>query len=334
MCVGFTIKVAGANVRCELADNPLLSQAQDGERAAVLMGRLYYRAEAARLRAEGMTDAEIALAAYRRAGQAGLEQLEGDFAVVLWDGPACRLIGLRDPNGSYPLFWVRRGDGFAIGTGMGRLLQVIGRSEIDPEYFAEFLTAPGFGHFEPDDRCAYLGVTRVPAGIVIVYDAVSRAITRRRYWDWAEVAEDPGLDRVEQVAPLVAERLRAAVRERLVGPAAAHLSGGMDSTSVALLADQMVGKGERNVPLHTISLVYGQLPVLAAERPYVEAGIGRLRAGTPHRLVADEYLDFDAYADAPPADEPFHGVWWVQNEQAIDNLVSSAGATTLRLFRF
>ena len=55
------------------------------------------------------------------------------------------------------------------------------------------------------------------------------------------------------------ERLSGAVRERLRGQVAAHLSGGMDSTGVSLIARNCLAQGAGRGPLHTLSLVYPKL---------------------------------------------------------------------------
>src|SRR5271165_5177725 len=57
----------------------------------VLLGRLFYRDEIrARLPAlasmQGDSDTALALALYQHAGREGLQQLDGEFALVVWDG--------------------------------------------------------------------------------------------------------------------------------------------------------------------------------------------------------------------------------------------------------
>lgn len=325
MFVGFTVVVEGPSVRVEVVPTPLVSVARSGPLAAAVMGRFTYRGDAlARLpaadRDPAATPADLALATYRRLGARGLERLEGDFAVVVWDGAARTLVGLRDPMGGYPLHWAAAGGRFAVGTGMGRVRQLFGLKDLDREYLADFLTLQGQRHDGDGERTPYRGVNRVPAGSAVEYRPDTGKLTRRAYWDWNATESDPGAD-----APAaVAAALDAAVRERCVGTVSAHLSGGMDSTAVALRADRL-GAG----PVHTSSLVYHRLPKLAAERPYVEAGIARLTRATVERLNGDELLDFDAFADAPPHDEPYPGLWRLQVDRALTDAGAAAGADTI-----
>lgn len=116
---------------------------------------------------------------------------------------------------------------------------------------------------------------------------------------------DPGSDQLPDLAPRYRELLTEAVRQRMAGTSGAELSGGMDSTSVCLLALGLVRAGEAAGPLHAFSLVYDGLPDLAKERCYVDAAVAA--AGVQlvhHSLPGDDLLDFDSFTDPPPHDEP------------------------------
>jgi asparagine synthase (glutamine-hydrolysing) len=100
MTVGFTVCAGDGAAELHLGDHgltdrpALVTQATISGMRAVIMGRLYYRAD---LRARlglpadgphdpaGDNDAALALAVYRQRGLDGLERLEGDFALVIWD---------------------------------------------------------------------------------------------------------------------------------------------------------------------------------------------------------------------------------------------------------
>ena len=80
----------------------------------------------------------------------------------------------------------------------------------------------------------------------------------------------------------------------------AHVSGGMDSTAVALTARDCLNVRE---PLHGLSLVYDRPPYLARERPYAESALGQ-GGIAPHRINGDEVLDFDGCVTALPMTSP------------------------------
>ena len=73
----------------------------------------------------GRSGAELALGCYQRAGISGLAQLEGDFAVVVWDGRRRRFVARRDPFGACSLFWTRAGGTTAFATGLAPLVALL-----------------------------------------------------------------------------------------------------------------------------------------------------------------------------------------------------------------
>jgi asparagine synthase (glutamine-hydrolysing) len=320
MTVGFSVFIQGGETEFDvrdhgLADRPrLVTQAAVPDVHAVLMGRLYYQEElCAGLNlmasefnnANSDSDAALALAVYRKRGLEGLERLEGDFALVIWDAGAQRLLAMRDPVGGYPIFHSAPRGAVAAGTSMEPLLDRLASRTLNQEYLADYLMSPVIPVEESADRrTAYDGVQRVLPGSIVVLHPASGKVEQRRYWNWLERRVDPGTDDVAQLGEQCLQRLRAAVRTRLRGRTASHLSGGMDSTGVALIARDCL-QGRESV--HALSLVYERFPYLARERPYVESAL--VEPGiTAHRINGDQILDFDGLDTVPPHDEPFPGL--------------------------
>jgi asparagine synthase (glutamine-hydrolysing) len=342
---GFTVisRPGGAEVRLTHPDAegrpPLVTFARAQDCAAVLFGRLYHRHDllaALRPRLTGQSlaadeanDAVLALAAYRHLGPDWPARLEGDFALVVWDGGRGCLVGTRDPLGGYPLFWTLVGETVAFSTSLFALLDLQPRRTLNPEFLAEFLAMAEQRSELAGEACAYQGVHRVLPGTLVSASLGTRQIQRQGYWDWLAHAEEPGTDRVEEIAPRYAELLRAAVRERVQGPTLAHLSGGMDSTAVALLARDEVVAGTVPGPLHTLSLVYERLPKLARERPYIEKALQGQTGFVAHRLVADDLLDYDGLNDPPPHEEPYAVLWRMAMDRATVTATAAAGASTM-----
>jgi asparagine synthase (glutamine-hydrolysing) len=338
MNVGFTLRwrpgdvprleflrsAAGCAGRPDLATHAL--DAHGG--AAVLLGRLFYRGDLL-ARFPGIaplaSDAELALAAYRAGGAAALEALEGEFALLLWDARSRRLLACRDPFGSWPLYWYRAGRTLLVSTSLEHLSRRAGCLAVDPGYLGAFLMQP-HSHVElPTEQTALAGARRVMPGSLVEFRE-DRAPAARRYWDWDErIAPLPGVG-LDEAAERFAELLGDAVRERLTdGPAAAHLSGGMDSSAVVCLAAAELRRRGRG-PLHTLSLVYRGLG-LAGERRYVEEVERHAGAVTPHHVEADELLDFDWFDEPLPRhDEPFDALNTLAVERQLVRRADEAGA--------
>jgi asparagine synthase (glutamine-hydrolysing) len=343
MNIGFTVFARQAEAEFQVRDHgkqdrpPLVTQAAAAGVRAVLMGRLYYRAELqvgpdlAGLvpgNRDEENDAALALAVYLQRGLEGLERLEGDFALMIFDEGARRLVIMRDPMGGYPIFYTTpRNGAVAVGTRMGPLLEAQAARTLNQEYLADYLVSPGYTPEDaPDSRTAYQDVQRVLSGCIVVIHLTSGKVEQRRYWDWLQRRVDPGTDDVSELGELFLDRLRTAVRERMRGRVAAHVSGGMDSTAIALIARDCLNGRE---PLHGLSLVYDRLPYLALERPYVESALGQSGIA-PHRINGDEVLDFDGCVTAPAHDEPCPGLMRLSAaDQAVTAAAAQAGAATI-----
>jgi asparagine synthase (glutamine-hydrolysing) len=333
MTVGFTVFVRGGDAELHTRDHghddrpPLVTQATAPGLRAVLMGRLYYRAELSPM-AAGLpetaeaSDAALALAVYRRRGLEGLEHLEGDFAILLWDAAKRCLVGMRDPMGGYRLFHAMVGNTVVASTHTGPLLAAGASRTLDREFLADYLVAPEEHHC---GRTVFQGIRRVQPGAITVLHAATGKAERRCYWDWLERRVDPGTDDVAELGQHYLHRLRAAVRTRLRGRTASHVSGGMDSTAVALIARDCLAGRE---PLHALSLVYRDLPYLARERPYVESALDQPGL-VPHRIDGDAVLDFDGFHAAPDLDEPYCSLNHVGTQKSILAAAAQAGVATV-----
>jgi asparagine synthase (glutamine-hydrolysing) len=307
--------------------------------AAAFMGRLYYRDDLlSRLdigpedglgRQCRSNDAALALAAYRKLGSKGLAALEGDYALVIWDAGERRLIGLRDPLGGYPLFWSETKGTLALGTSLRPLLDLLPQRSLDQGYLAEFLARPGcYVEEHVTERCAFQGVRRVLAGTLLSARLPAGTVERHAYWNWREHMVAPGTNRLEDLGSQYGDLLRRAVRERLGECTASHLSGGMDSTTVALMAREWLAAHAGAPPLHALSLVYQRLPGLAREAPYLESVLSQ-DGLVAHRVPADELLNFDCFADAPLHEEPWSSLMGMGTDRALVDAAVRAGATTV-----
>lgn len=341
MTVGFAVVSGGEGVEFRFFGSaaqrsPLITFAQQPDQAAIVMGRLYYRDDLRGLlpdpwaHAYQANDAELALAAYRHSGLEGIACLEGDFAVVIWDARGGRIVGSRDPMGGYPLFWTQHNGAIALSTGLQPLLTLLPHRALNLDYLAEFLMLPGCGVSEVSgEGCVFEEIHRVPAGTMVVVDTAIHRVDRHVYWNWLERVVDPGTDRVEEVSAGYVDLLRRAVRERLRGRTACHLSGGMDSTTVSLIARDEMRSGRGEPPLHTLSLFYEKLSVLAWETPYIDSVVSGQAGIVAHRIPGDDFLDFDVCGDPPPHDEPCPSLWRSAMNWALVDTAARAGAATI-----
>jgi asparagine synthase (glutamine-hydrolysing) len=305
----------------------------------VLLGRLYYRARRLNALRSGLehfrlaeccdNDAALAARTYLRYGLNGLAQLEGDFSLLIWDMKRAQIVAARDPMGGYPLFWTRDSNVAAVSTSLPHLARLTGISTIDQRYVAQFLMIPGQVQELPTDRTVYEGIQRVLPGTWLRIDAKEGQATTGRYWDWMARMTDPGSNSFAKISDGYGSLLRDAVRERIGERTAAHLSGGMDSTSVALLARGFLAERNPGECLHGITLVYGRLSGLQIERTYIDAAYRMHGDILRHEIPADHLVDFDSFTAPLPHPEPYAGLRRMTLDAATVEAAGACGATTL-----
>jgi asparagine synthase (glutamine-hydrolysing) len=321
---GLLLATAGPAGAVLTATGALATTWQGGGVTVVLLGELHYRAD---LHAgPGRPgDAERIARVYRRRGRAGLAALEGDFAVVLYDRPAGRLLAVRDPMGGYPLYHERIGGRLVVATGLAALHRRRGRpAALDLDHLAGYLAGRSPVN-EPDGTSTpFRGVERVPAGDSLEVELPALTARVRPLFAPVEVPVERGGTSTDAAAEY-REVLAAAVGERAVGRVACHVSGGLDSSAVLRFAAGAAAQG-RCTLVAGISVVYDDLPLLARETPYVEHALAMVPGLSPVRLDGDGLLDFDAFADAPAHDEPYPGLWRIGMDRALTLAAAGAGA--------
>jgi asparagine synthase (glutamine-hydrolysing) len=225
---------------------------EQGTIHVVFNGEIYGFAELrARLERAGHrfasnVDGEVIAHAYEEFGGRFLEELDGMFAIALWDAAAGRLILARDRLGKKPLFYSVHRDGtltFASELAAVLLDDRIDR-EVDGVALAEYLA---YGYV-PSPHTILRGVRKLEPGTSLTWTPAGEVLTDR-YWTLdfepkLEISYADALDEFEQ-------RSREAVRKRLISevPLGLFLSGGVDSSYILA---QMFAAGAPDVATFSI----------------------------------------------------------------------------------
>jgi asparagine synthase (glutamine-hydrolysing) len=213
-----------------------------GQHQLVVNGELY---EHDRIRAELVarghrfqthSDSEIALPLYEERGLDFVDELRGEFALVLWDGALRRVVACRDRFGIKPLVYGFLGSTLLIASEAKALFAagIPARWDLESVHHSMSL------QFPLPDRTLFAGIRQVPPGHMLVASAGTLAL--RRYWDlgYAGLADAPAPTPAredELVDEVRAELDRSiSIRRRADVPIAYYLSGGIDSAAVVGLA--------------------------------------------------------------------------------------------------
>lgn len=200
-------------------------------------GECYNYVELAdRLRSRGVrfrssSDTEVLIRLYEQEGDAFLEQVEGMFALALWNRRERTLLLARDRLGVKPLYYFRDARRFAFASEMKALLAVPDvSSQIDMGAMSEYLHLLSI----PGEQSIFRGIRKMPPGHFMKIGPTG--VKQTRYWD-VTVAPDPDMTMEEATSGF--DRLfGAAVGSHMVAdvPVGAFLSGGVDSSSVVAAA--------------------------------------------------------------------------------------------------
>ena len=265
-------------------------------------GDLRPELEAAGYRFRGHSDTEVVLYACQHWGIAeAAKRLIGMFAFAYFDTAARRLWLVCDRLGKKPLYWFSAAGSFAFASELKSLvLHPSCPREIDRSSVAEYLRLL----YVPAPNTIYSGVQKLEPGRILSLDLSSQQFTLESFWTLREAIEraksDPFRGPLSDAVKEAEALLLDATRIRLISdvPLGAFLSGGVDSSTIVALMQEVGSK-----PVRTFSIGY-------AHREYDESADAERVAehlGTDHTTFRVE--PDDALAVIPSLarmfDEPF-----------------------------
>jgi asparagine synthase (glutamine-hydrolysing) len=186
-----------------------------------------------RREAMAWADSRVLLAGWERLGDDIWPLLRGPFAVAIWDPRNRALTLARDHLGLNVVMWHRSERFFAFATMPNGLFAFANvPRELSEEKLADFLVLNHAEHV----TTIYRNVFRVPPAHVMQVKS-DGSITQRRYWSPGEI-RPVRLPSDQAYADGLRECLDLAVRRQMrsAHPIGCLLSGGLDSSSVSVLA--------------------------------------------------------------------------------------------------
>ena len=222
------------------------------------------------------TDTETIIHLYEERGLDFVNELEGDFAIGLWDGAAKRLVLARDRIGVKPLYYTLTAGRLIFASEIKAILEhpSVPR-DVDEEALYHYLTFMT----TPPPRTLFAGIQKLPAGCMLTCDARGD-VKITRYWDAIPPRLDSSIaDDEHAIAGEVRRLLKESIAKRMMSdvPFGVFLSGGVDSTAnVALMSELM------NQPVRTFTVGFNDDPV---HNELEEARYVAHQYGTDHHEV-------------------------------------------------
>ena len=235
-----------------LGHQPMLSP--DGSTAIVFNGEIFNYVE---LREELMrrgrrfvtqSDTEVILHLYEELGTDFVKEMNGQFAIALWDDRRKRLVLARDRVGICPLFYKIEGDRLIFASEVKALAPALSQPlEISPLSLDQVFTF--WSTVSP--RTIFEDVLEVSPGTQLILENGKTRI--ERYWDWefpdGEFDASPEQELAERLRHLLIDATRIRLRSDV--PVGAYLSGGLDSSVLVSILRRYC-----EVPLRSFSLAF------------------------------------------------------------------------------
>ena len=242
------------------------------------------------------TDTEVLVHLYEELGMEMLRELNGMFAIAIWDERQQALHLARDRYGIKPLFYQQDRDCFRFGSEIKTILADHRVSRVPSvQALHDFLTFD----YVPGAQTAFDGIDELPpAHWMTIHQDGTR--TLERYWD---LMFDPDFAIDERTAiERSGELMDQAVKRRLIAdvPIGVLLSGGMDSSVIVALMDRHVNEQVRTYSVGFEDESFNELPYARIIAEHFNT-IHREVMVTPQK-VRDMLPDYLRYIDEPYAD--------------------------------
>jgi asparagine synthase (glutamine-hydrolysing) len=181
------------------------------------------------------SDTETVLAAYEKWGTDCLDHLRGMFAFALWDGE--RLFAARDRFGIKPFYYAIVDGVFYFASEIKALLPILPEIATEPDALGEYITF----QYTIGDRSLFKHVHVLLPGHALVIE--NGSVKVRRYWDvHYEVDWDHTPAWFERrMREILEESVRLHLRSDV--PVGAYVSGGIDSSLIAVMASREASSG-------------------------------------------------------------------------------------------
>ncbi|MBL7075569.1 asparagine synthase (glutamine-hydrolyzing) [candidate division KSB1 bacterium] len=284
------------------------------------------------------TDSEVIIPLYRKYGKDFVKHLKGMFAIVIIDKE--QIILARDKFGIKPLYYYQIGDRLIFGSEIKALLQYPDvPADLDLESLKELMV---FGYIFSPDRTLLKDIYQVSPGSVVIFGG-NRISEHKYYQIPTPFYQDNGnIVYEDSILQLTASLLKTfeLFHDHGDQEKGIYLSGGLDSTLMAVLSKEVINK-----PIHTYTLYdsedapdfnYARRAARAIgskhheflvtpedyfkELPHfvyhyenlIAGGVFDIQGGIAFQILSEHISDFHKVAfTGEGADELFGGYYWI-----------------------
>jgi len=276
----------------EAANQPMHSQCN--RYVIVYNGEVYNFNEIAKklnVQLKTSSDTEVILEAFAKWGIEFVHELNGMFALAIYDKQDKNLFAFRDRIGIKPLYYYWDGKNFAFASELKSLLklnQISGNKALNNSAVNAFLHLG----YVPEPLCIYKNIKKLPAGHYAIIKEDD--LTLQPYWKLDDNISSKTITDLHDAKSELKELITSSVKYRMISdvPYGTFLSGGTDSSLITAVAQQI-----SNEPVKTFSIGFSDKEGSALsgketrynEAPYAKAVANHL--GTDHHEFIVSYKE-------------------------------------------
>jgi asparagine synthase (glutamine-hydrolysing) len=241
--------------------------------------------------APGASDSRLILQAYQAWGAGCVEHLRGDFAFLVWDAAAKTLFCARDHFGIKPLYYASLGPVFLVSNSIACLrAHPLVSSGVNERAIGDFLL---FGLNYDQFTTSFRDIQRVPPAHTLTVNR--EGLKLECYWQ-VPTESSVRFGREQDYIENFLHVLKSATSDRLTAsPTGILLSGGLDSSCVAVAAKEISKDQDGKIELRSYTVGYESL-IPENEGPQARLVAGHL--GIPNRYEAlDDVELFEKWED-------------------------------------
>jgi asparagine synthase (glutamine-hydrolysing) len=204
------------------------------------------------------SDCEVVLAGYLKWGIDGLlQKIRGMFAFTIHDTEAAKIFAVRDHLGVKPLFYHVGQNRMSTASELSAIVEYL---ELSPTKHYDYTALYDFLTYSyvPAPKTPFTAIKKLEPGHYLQFDVENNELQINQYWD---IEFQNILNHSEEVAVSNIQKLLvASVTEELQADVEVglFLSGGLDSSAVALLASRISGEKIRAFSLFFENPIYDE----------------------------------------------------------------------------
>lgn len=212
---------------------------------------------------QSSSDTEVILRAYEKWGTDCVKKFNGIFAFAIWDNNKKLLFCARDHLGVKPFYYLHKNGVLYFGSEIKAIISVQPSVKPNDPIIYDYLA---YGYYHHSNQTFFKDIYQIPSGHTLIFK--NEKIKIERFWNPVEKVFDISRKTKKGTAEEFIHIFKDAIRLQLRSdvPIGMQLSGGLDSSLVVSMANQITG-GQKNLRL--FSFVYGQHKDI--EKPFMEA---------------------------------------------------------------